>query len=120
MKLSVIFWDCQLEKPMKTEYALSKHRFYELKHFCLQYPEWKKLYSDLDGWTKESGKNEGDTTSRDGIRRADILRNIELIEYCAMITDRDILRYVTEGGVHLPVELRYLYRRFFWELSKRR
>ena len=105
---------------MKTEYALSKHRFYELKHFCLQYPEWKKLYSILDGWSKEAGKSEGDTTSRDGIKRCDICRNVELIEYCAMITDRDILRYVTDSGIGLPAELRYSYRRFFWELSKRR
>lgn len=99
---------------MKTEYTLSKHRFYELKHFCLQYPEWKKLYLQLDGW---DGK--GDTTSRDGIRRGDIRRNVELIEYCARITDRDILRYVTEG-ISLPVYMRYSYKRFFWELSKRR
>ena len=104
----------------KTEYTLSKHRFYELKHFCLQYPEWKRLYSTLDGWPEEIGKNEGDTTSRDGIRRADIRRNVELIEECARITDRDILRYVTESGICLPVELKYSYRRFFWELSKRR
>ena len=99
---------------MKIEYKLSKHRFYELKHFCLQYSEWKKLYSQLDGW---DGK--GDTTSRDGIRRGDILRNIELIEYCAEITDRDILRYVTEK-IELPIEMRHSYVIFFWELSKRR
>lgn len=105
---------------MKTEYTLSKHRFYELKHFCLQYSEWKRLYSALDGWPKEIGKNEGDTTSRDGIRRADIYRNVELIEYCAMITDRNILRYVTDDRISLPAEMRYSYRRFFWELSKRR
>lgn len=104
---------------MKTEYTLSKHRFYELKHFCLQYPEWEKLYSRFDGWPEEIGKNEGDTTSKDGIRRADIRRNVELIRYCAMITDRNILRYVTEGLI-IPVEMRYSYRRFFWELSKRR
>lgn len=112
MRICVIFWGFRMAK--KNEYVLSKHRYYELKHFCLQYPEWKKLYSQLDGW---SGK--GDTTSKDGIKRADILRNVELIEYCSMITDRDILPYVTEG-IRLPVELRYSYRRFFWELSKRR
>ena len=113
MKIFVIFLDFLPVKPMKTEYTLSKHRFYELKHFCLQYPEWKKLYFDADGWGK------GDTTSRDGIRRADIRKNMELIEYCAMITNRDILRYVTEG-VSLPSEMRYYYIWFFWELSRRR
>ena len=105
---------------MKTEYQLSKHRFYELKHFCLQYPEWKRIYAKLDGWPDEISKNEGDTTSRDGIRRAQIGRNIELIEECARLVGKDILRFVTESQTVLPTELRYQYRLFFWELSKRR
>lgn len=100
---------------MKSEYDLSKHRFYELKHFCLQYPIWKKLYFQADGWF---GK--GDTTSRDGIKRGDLKTYIELVESCARSTDSDILLFVTEEGRSLPVELRYAYRRFFWELSRRR
>ena len=99
---------------MKTEYALSKHRYYELKHFCLQYPEWKKLYFQADGWS-----GDGDTTSRDGIKRGDLKTYMEMIEYCARLTGCDILRFVTESLV-VPVELRYAYRRFFWELSRRR
>ena len=96
------------------EYTLSKHRFYELKHFCLQYPEWKRLYLESDGW---SGK--GDTTSRDGIRRADICRYVELIENCVRITDSAVFPYIV-SNLELPTELRYSYRKFFWELSKRR
>ena len=99
---------------MKTEYALSKHRYYELKHFCLQYPEWKKLYFQADGWS-----GDGDTTSRDGIKRGDLKTYMEMIENCARLTGCDILRFVTESLV-VPVELRYAYRRFFWELSRRR
>ena len=30
------------ELSKKNKYYISKHRYYELKHFCLQYPEWKK------------------------------------------------------------------------------
>ena len=104
---------------MKTEYTLSKHRFYELKHFCLQYPEWKKLYLLSDGWSDEIGKNKGDTTSRDGIKRGDMKTYMDLIEDCALITNRDILRFVTEGTA-IPPELRYDYSRFFWELSRKR
>ena len=100
---------------MKTEYSLSKHRYYELKHFCLQYPEWKQIYEDADGWS-----GNGDTTSRDGIRRAQIRTYVELIEECAGLTGVDILPYVTVEGISLPVELRYVYRRFFWELSRRK
>ena len=101
--------------PMKSEYTLSKHRFYELKHFCLQYPEWKRLYFLADGWN-----GNGDTTSRDGIRRGDMKTYMDLIETCAQLTNRDILPFVTGDGSTIPSELRYDYSRFFWELSKRR
>jgi len=100
---------------MKTEYQLSKHRFYELKHFCLQYPDWKKAYLDADGWS-----GEGDTTSRDGIKRGDIKTYVEMIEDCARLTGCDILPLVTQEGITIPTEMRYSYRQFFWLLSKKR
>ena len=30
------------ELSKRNPYKLDKHRYYELKHFCLQYPDWKK------------------------------------------------------------------------------
>lgn len=36
------------ELSPKNKYHIDKHRYYELKHFCLQYPEWKKSYSAFD------------------------------------------------------------------------
>ena len=108
------------ELSKKNELYIDKHAFYMAYHFALQYPEWKRIYAKLDGWPDEIGKNEGDTTSRDGIRRAQIGRNIELIEECARLVGKDILRFVTESQTVLPTELRYQYRLFFWELSKRR
>ena len=100
---------------MKTEYTLSKHRYYELKHFCLQYPDWLKEYQDADGW---SGK--GDTTSRDGIKRAEIIRFVDLIQTCAYDTNRELLPFVTGERAGMPSELLYFYYKFFWELSRRR
>ncbi len=32
------------ELSPKNKYYIDKHRYYELKHFCLQYPEWKQTY----------------------------------------------------------------------------
>lgn len=29
------------EVSKKSKYWISRHRYYELKHFCLQYPAWK-------------------------------------------------------------------------------
>ena len=33
------------ELSEKNPYWIGKHRYYELKHFCLQYPIWKKAYN---------------------------------------------------------------------------
>lgn len=100
---------------MKTEYALSKHRFYELKHFCLQYPEWIREYKEADGWSKN-----GDTTSKDGIRRADMAHYISLIEYCMNSVNPALFPYITGIRKSIPEELRFDYKRFFWELSRNR
>ena len=113
---------------MKNEYELGKHRFYELKHFCLQYPEWEKLYLDLDGFSKEAGKNGGDTTSRDGIRRADLMYKMALIQEVAHDVcadyEQEVFDFVILGNKpKLTPDQRdfwYYYRRFFWELSRRR
>ena len=113
---------------MKSEYEISKHRFYELKHFCLQYPEWLKLYSETDGYASESSKNEGDTTSKDGITRAQLYKNMRLVvNTCQKIGYEhwpDLLRYVI-GASKMPYpgeeELFFhYYHKFFYVLSKKR
>lgn len=34
------------------DFYIPKHRYYELKHFCLQYSDWKKKSSYFDGMGK--------------------------------------------------------------------
>ena len=99
----------------KTQYDLGIHRFRELQQFCYQYQDWKNLYEETDGWD-----GRGDVTSRDGIRRADLIRNITMVEECANSTDRSLLGFVTVEGSSLPTELWYQQRIFFWELSQMR
>ncbi len=36
------------EISQNNEYWISKHRYYELKHFCMQYPLWKAAYRLLE------------------------------------------------------------------------
>lgn len=36
-----------LAKEWIGEYGPTKHRYYELKHYCLQYPEWKRMLSKI-------------------------------------------------------------------------
>ena len=113
---------------MTNEYAISKHRFYELKHFCLQYPEWLKAYNNADGYSDEAGKNEGDTTSKDGITRAEAHRRMFLILNAAKDTGYEywnyLAAYVTGDIKRAPRKDKelffYYYRKFFYILSQRR
>lgn len=38
----------RLELSQNNKYYIDKRRYYKLKHFCLQYPEWKQTYTYLD------------------------------------------------------------------------
>lgn len=132
------------ELSEKNPYWIGKHRYYELKHFCLQYPIWKKAYNallglssrpnDLDIFVK-SGQVRSDLTARCAESRVSFAKRMELIEQAAIGTDGDlypyILRGVTEGLSYNALKMQYaipccrevyynLYRRFFWLLSKER
>jgi hypothetical protein len=131
------------ELSEKNKYWIEKHRYYELKHFCLQYPIWKKAYAALDGLSKRpadlamfSKTNvHGDPTARCIEARSFYFERMCMIEQTAMETDADLSRYilkaVTEGISydHLKARLDIpcgkdvyyeLYRRFFWILNKER
>lgn len=41
------------ELSEKNPYWIEKHRYYELKHFCLQYPIWRKAYASLNGFSSK-------------------------------------------------------------------
>jgi hypothetical protein len=126
------------ELSPKNKYWISKHRHYELKHFCLQYPEWKQLYKDIDGYSDASSEADDaytDRTSSCGILRAKYIDRIRLIEITARNTDiyfaDYILKAVTEGRSYTYLKTRLnmpcgrdmyytMYRRFFWLLSETR
>ena len=130
------------ELSEKNPYWIGKHRYYELKHFCLQYPIWKKAYNallglssrpnDLDIFVK-SGQVRSDPTARCAESRVSFAKWMELVEQAAIGTDGDlypyILRGVTEGLSYNALKMQYaipccrevyynLYRRFFWLLSR--
>lgn len=125
------------------KYWISKHRYYELKHFCLQYPLWKKMYTSYNDPMIFSPSFEErrttnipvDPTSKYVMEKLYYADHIELIERIAKETDSElhsyILRAVTEGlsYTYLKTKLEMpcgrdmyydRYRRFFWLLSKSR
>lgn len=93
----------------KNKYWIPKHRYYELKHFCLQYPIWKKAYVDntelykssLTFEQQSSSNIPSDITAQYAIRKAKYAEKLELIEKAAMEADvylyDYILKAVTEG-----------------------
>lgn len=118
------------------EYYISRHRYYELKHYCLQYPEYKKIYNSLcekiPGGiiSVNNDKSHGEDKSIE-VRQA-YLDQIELIESCANALDDVlgpyILKGVTEGRSYTYLRMHDnipcckdiyydLYRKFFYILS---
>ena len=127
----------------KNKYWISKHRHYELKHFCLQYPTWKKTYAAIDELSTSLPMTErvsssnipGDPTAKCVMRKAYYLERISLIEKAAIEADKDLYLYILKG-VTEGLSYTYLkskleipcgkdmyydrYRRFFWLLSEAR
>ena len=131
------------ELSKQNKYWIDKHRYYELKHFCLQYPVWKRACAMLDGFSKRpsdpaifsSTNIHSDPTFKCADERLKYHERISLIERAAADTDPTlasyILKAVTEGLSYTYVKARLeipcgkdtyydLYRRFFWLLSNSR
>ena len=96
------------EVSKKNKYWIDKHRHYELKHFCLQYPYWKDSIIDiynsrhLSNIERTASSNlPGDPTGSLAIKKVSYEDRIKLIERVAMKTDgllySYILKAVTEG-----------------------
>jgi hypothetical protein len=130
------------EVSRKNKYWIDKHRYYELKHFCLQYPIWKKTYAAIIELSASSPTLErvsssdiSDLTAKCAIRKAYYGDRIKMIEQAAMEADEElyiyILKAVTEGlaytyltsQMHIPCSRDTYYdryRRFFWLLNESR
>ena len=127
------------EVSAKNKYWLSKHRYYELKHFCLQYPEWKRAYHDLDGLPARSASVTGFTRGGQTPNPTELYAEariyykdrMTMVEQAAREAAADLaemmLRAVTEEVSYEHIsppcckEVWYAaYRRFFWLLDKAR
>lgn len=129
------------ELSKKNKYWIEKHRYYELKHFCLQYPIWEKAYQALDGFSKKTdtlvaiSKTNviSDPVAKCVESRLFYSERMNMIENIANETDpllaSYILKAVTEGIAYDYLKVKFnipcckevyyeLYRRFFWLLNK--
>lgn len=127
------------EISKENKYYISKHRYYELKHFCLQYKDWKQIYNDICNFTQggilDKSFKRPDKNDPNYEKRMYYYNKICLIEESALLTDKDLWNYiligVTEGRsydwllqiMRIPCckDIYYeKYRRFFYILSKKR
>lgn len=126
----------------RNKYWISKHRHYELKHFCLQYPEWKIKYSKMSlmgsreyGSVYSRSGGYSDPTLRLVEQREFFRKRIELLEQTAIEADPDLAPYILKA-VTEELSFTFLntrmnipcsrdtyydrYRKFFWLLDQKR
>lgn len=124
----------------KNPYYISKHRYYELKHFCLQYYEFKQKYDDLciDIYSGNIKITVDDGKSYYGNNnlwlRQYYLSCMQLIEECSQsidILNDYVFRAVTENlsytylrnRLNIPAGKDLYYeqmRKFYWILDSRK
>jgi len=122
----------------KNPYYISKHRFYELKHYCLQYNEWKRLKRELEDSLISSSKGVRtdlewiDPTGNIAVKIHDLSLKMKEIEDLVCMAGKELSKYlfiaVTEGVsytylktvLNIPCSKEYFYkqyRKFWWLLS---
>lgn len=129
------------EVSEKNPYYINRERYYELKHFCRQYPIWKKAHDALDGLSRRPADLElfskpgqaSDPTVRCVEAREYYSKRMEMIEKCAKEASpalyKYIMSYATNGDAysvlkmrdHIPCSKEMFYdiaRKFFWLLNK--
>ena len=130
--------DIRAEISKDNKYYISRHRFYELKHFCLQYPEWKARYVEFDSLARGSAgeiraKGISDPVVYATEHREKYLKLMETVEQTCIAADSDIyqwlLRAVAYGVTFTTLKTKYdipcgkdmfydRYRKFFWLLDR--
>lgn len=130
-------------RPLNSRiYEISKHKFWELYHYCMQYNEWKQELNLLDDSVKSpqitgmpQGSGTSDPTSNLAIRREFLSQKCELIENTAKEADPELWEYILinvtnefatfnylqmNGGI--PCGKNYFYksrRKFFFLLARK-
>ena len=132
--------DIRPEITKKSKYYIPKHRYYELKHFVQQYPDWVRQIREIDGYTRRpvdhiTSNDISDPTYKAAERRLELQSKIDLITKVANDTDRTLGIYILQAVIQgesydrmnavstIPCcrDVYYdLYRKFFFLLDQAR
>ena len=134
------------ETSENNPYWISRHRYYELKHWVMQYPEWERYLHDFEVWYPNPSNLSGASSSQVNFRNP-TATEVEKRESCYWrinnirntlmwafddINDKTlehILEAIIHGWSYEKVKARYdipcskdyyykRYRKFFWGLSE--
>lgn len=130
------------ELSNKSKWHLSKERYYELKHFCLQYPEWKNKLLELTYVTYpqqlcfiDSKGNYCNPVEKTVVDRETYLNYIDMVDKAANQAEPDLAIYILQAVAYrrsftyLQTVMRIpcckdvfydRYRKFFWILDQLR
>lgn len=133
--------DLKSELSKRNPYWINKHRYYELKHFCLQYPIWQKAVKALSTFPERYFGDThvqiefSDPTHRIAEQLAYYEDRIQMVDTAAREASTDIFKElvvgVTQGVPYDYLRTKYsipycrdkyydLYRKFFWILNRLR
>lgn len=134
--------DIRTDTSDRSSYHLDKERYLELKHFCLQYPNWKKELSNMQKFPSGSILDLSDKTDKVGtdtiyktVAKMVLLRDkVHLVDVTLLrAEENDIIREylkecITKGTSYAKLNAKYMvpcgrdrfyksYRKFFYILS---
>lgn len=133
--------DIRPQLSKRNPYWIDRHRYYELKHFCLQYENWKTVLRDISGIPNPNfprlgfSPNISDPVLWTVEKREEYLLKIHMVEEAAYKTSPELMNYilraVTKGLKYENLRMVYdlpcgremwyeLYRKFFYILSDSR
>ena len=131
------------ETSKKTEYWIPKHRYYELKHFVMQYDDWKEALKESESSLVSPAPTDSDKVQNGAVSDPTgdkaalsiiFRRNIEMVDLAAMnvsggplgfrivrnIIEEKSFNECTDGRLVSRDEYYKAYRKFFWLLDKYR
>lgn len=83
-----------MNRPIQNDY-ISKHRYYELKHFCYQYHEWEKRKSELKIFPGGNFREKvSDPTGDIAVKLAGLDYKIETVDKCLEETAPEISEWL--------------------------
>jgi hypothetical protein len=89
------------ELSQRNSYWIDRHRYYELKHFCLQYPLWRKAYLSIDCLSRKISTLEmtrsteiSNPTAKYAEMMAYYSERMELVQRIATETDASLSIYI--------------------------